>query len=63
MAAESLGGHLASGHGRLHTLCPAVNGASAQDVDTLFDLVDDLNRIAGILQEQAEARHSPPATR
>ncbi|MFC5886711.1 D-alanyl-D-alanine carboxypeptidase/D-alanyl-D-alanine-endopeptidase [Kitasatospora sp. CM 4170] len=57
VGAETLGGYLAAGHGRLHTFYLAVNGASTQNIDTFFDLVNDLNRIAGLLQEQAEARH------
>ncbi|MFJ9952463.1 D-alanyl-D-alanine carboxypeptidase/D-alanyl-D-alanine-endopeptidase [Kitasatospora sp. NPDC091207] len=53
---ETLGGYLDAGHGRLHTFYLAVNGASTQDINTFFDVVNDLNRIAGLLQEQAEAR-------
>ncbi|AUY49354.1 D-alanyl-D-alanine carboxypeptidase [Streptomyces sp. CB01881] len=56
IGAETLGGYLDAGHGRLHTFYLAVNGASTQDINTFFDVVNDLNRIAGLLQEQAEAR-------
>lgn len=53
---ETLGGYLAAGHGRLHTFYLAVNGASTPNINTFFDVINDLNRIAGLLQEQAEAR-------
>ncbi|MFI9329974.1 D-alanyl-D-alanine carboxypeptidase/D-alanyl-D-alanine-endopeptidase [Kitasatospora sp. NPDC052868] len=53
---ETLGGYLAAGHGRLHTFYLAVNGASTPNIDTFFDVLNDLNRIAGLLQQQAEAR-------
>ncbi|MGW6914380.1 D-alanyl-D-alanine carboxypeptidase/D-alanyl-D-alanine endopeptidase [Kitasatospora sp. NPDC054939] len=53
---ETLGGYLDAGNGRLHTFYLAVNGASTPDITTFFDVVDDLNRIAGLLQEQAAAR-------
>ncbi|MFE2723520.1 D-alanyl-D-alanine carboxypeptidase/D-alanyl-D-alanine-endopeptidase [Kitasatospora sp. NPDC059327] len=56
IGAETLGGYLDAGHGRLHTFYLAVNGASTKDITTFFDVVNDLNRIAGLLQEQAEAR-------
>ncbi|MFD0279236.1 D-alanyl-D-alanine carboxypeptidase/D-alanyl-D-alanine-endopeptidase [Kitasatospora sp. NPDC127111] len=56
VGAETLGGYLDAGHGRLHTFYLAVNGASTPDIITFFDVLNDLNRIAGLLQEQAEAR-------
>jgi serine-type D-Ala-D-Ala carboxypeptidase/endopeptidase (penicillin-binding protein 4) len=53
---DTLGGYLDAGHGRLHTFYLAVNGASAPDINGLLGVIDDLSRIAGLLQEQAEAR-------
>ncbi|MET9890257.1 D-alanyl-D-alanine carboxypeptidase/D-alanyl-D-alanine-endopeptidase [Streptomyces sp. NPDC006465] len=57
VGAESIGGYLDAGHGRLHTFYLAVNGASTPDIQGVIDLGDDLARIAGLLQEQA-AGHS-----
>ncbi|WP_277439012.1 D-alanyl-D-alanine carboxypeptidase/D-alanyl-D-alanine-endopeptidase [Streptomyces sp. SPB162] len=52
----SIGGYLAAGHGRLNTFYLVVNGASTPDINGVIDLGNDLARIAGLLQEQAEAR-------
>ncbi|WP_405018396.1 D-alanyl-D-alanine carboxypeptidase/D-alanyl-D-alanine-endopeptidase [Kitasatospora sp. NBC_00070] len=51
---ETLGGYLDAGHGRLHTFYLAVNGASTPDINSFFDVINDLSRISGLLQEQAE---------
>ncbi|MFF0189134.1 D-alanyl-D-alanine carboxypeptidase/D-alanyl-D-alanine-endopeptidase [Streptomyces sp. NPDC005244] len=53
VGAESIGGYLDAGHGRLHTFYLAVNGASNPDIQGVIDIGDDLARIAGLLQEQA----------
>ena len=56
IAGETLGGYLDAGHGRLHTFYLAVNGASTPDINGLIGIINDLSLIAGLLQEQAEAR-------
>lgn len=57
--AMTIGGYLDAGHGCLHTFYLAVNGASAPstDINGIIDIGNDLARIAGLLQEQAEARN------
>ncbi|WP_371480642.1 D-alanyl-D-alanine carboxypeptidase/D-alanyl-D-alanine-endopeptidase [Kitasatospora sp. NBC_00315] len=56
VGADTIGGYLDAGHGRLHTFYLAVNGASTPDIDGVIQIGDDLARIAGLLQEQAAAR-------
>ena len=58
VGAETIGGYLDAGHGRLYTFYLAVNGASAPDINGVIDIGNDLARIAGLLQEQAAA-HRP----
>ena len=53
---DTLGGYLDAGHGRLGTFYLAVTGASTPDINGLFGVMNDLSRIAGLLQQQAEAR-------
>ncbi|MEE4544453.1 D-alanyl-D-alanine carboxypeptidase/D-alanyl-D-alanine-endopeptidase [Streptomyces sp. V4-01] len=55
IGAQTMGGYLAAGHGRLRTIYLAVNGASAPDIEGAIGLIDDQARILGILQQQAEA--------
>lgn len=57
VGADTIGGYLDAGHGRLHTFYLAVNGASAPDIEGVIQIGNDLARIAGLLQEQAEARN------
>ncbi|WP_407989452.1 D-alanyl-D-alanine carboxypeptidase/D-alanyl-D-alanine-endopeptidase [Kitasatospora sp. CMC57] len=52
---ETLGGYLDAGNGRLHTFYLAVTGASTPDISGFLDVVNDLSRISGLLQEQAAA--------
>lgn len=52
----TIGGYLAAGHGRLNTFYLAMNGASTPDINGVIELGNDLARIAGLLQQQAEAR-------
>ncbi|OKI20632.1 D-alanyl-D-alanine carboxypeptidase/D-alanyl-D-alanine-endopeptidase [Streptomyces sp. CB03911] len=56
VGADTISGYLDAGHGRLHTFFLAVNGAYSADIDGVIDIGNDLARIAGLLQEQAEAR-------
>jgi len=55
VGAETIGGYLDAGHGRLHTFYLAVNGASSPDIQGVLDIGDDLARIAGLMQVQAAA--------
>ncbi|MEU3461417.1 D-alanyl-D-alanine carboxypeptidase/D-alanyl-D-alanine-endopeptidase [Streptomyces sp. NPDC006733] len=55
----TIGGYLAAGHGRLNTFYLAVNGASTPNINGIIDLGNDLARIAGLLQQQAETRTRP----
>ncbi|MER6394964.1 D-alanyl-D-alanine carboxypeptidase/D-alanyl-D-alanine-endopeptidase [Kitasatospora sp. NPDC001603] len=57
VGAQTLGGYLDAGHGRLNTFYLAVNGASAPDIEGFLDEINDLSRIAGLLQQEAEARN------
>ncbi|MFD5918184.1 D-alanyl-D-alanine carboxypeptidase/D-alanyl-D-alanine-endopeptidase [Kitasatospora sp. NPDC058201] len=56
VGAQTLGGYLDAGHGRLHTYYLAVNGASTPDIEGVIEMIGDLSLISGLLQEQAEAR-------
>ncbi|MDJ0347507.1 hypothetical protein QMK19_40025 [Streptomyces sp. H10-C2] len=40
-----------------------MNGASTPDVNGIIDIGNDLARIAGLLQEQAEEKSDPPGHR
>ena len=53
---DTLGGYLDAGHGRLDTFYLAVTGASTPGVSGIFGVMDDLARIAGLLQQQADRR-------
>jgi len=59
IGAMTLGGYLDAGHGRLDTFYLAMNGAATPGIDGIIDSLDDLARIAGLLQQQAEARSGP----
>ena len=50
---ESLGGYLEVEPGRYHVFYLVVNGASAQSVDEILKVFNDLSDIAAILQEDA----------
>ncbi|SHM95184.1 hypothetical protein [Actinacidiphila paucisporea] len=57
VGAQTMGGYLDAGHGRLCTVYLAVNGATTPDIPGLFGLIDDEARILGLLQQQAAGRH------
>ena len=50
---ESLGGYLEAEPGRYHVFYLVVNGASAQSIDEILKVFNDLSDIAVILQEDA----------
>lgn len=52
---DTLGGYLDAGHGRLRVFYLAVTGASTKDINGLIGIMNDLSRIAGLLQQQAAA--------
>lgn len=58
VGAQTMSGYLDAGHGRLHTVYLAVNGASAADIEGVVELIQDQSRILGLLQQQAVRRSS-----
>jgi len=50
---ESLGGYLETGPGHFHVFYLVVNGASAQNIDDVLKVFNDLSDIAAILQEDS----------
>ncbi|MCM2420240.1 D-alanyl-D-alanine carboxypeptidase/D-alanyl-D-alanine-endopeptidase [Streptomyces sp. RKAG293] len=56
VGAWTLGGYLAAGHGKLNTFYIAMTGASAPDINGVLAIGNDVARIAGLLQQEAEAR-------
>ena len=51
--AKTLGGYMEAEPGRFHVFYLVVNGASAQNIDDLLKVVDDVADISAILQEEA----------
>lgn len=56
LGALTIGGYLEVRPGHFHTFYLAVNGASVPDINGVIEGGNDLARIAGLLQEQAEAK-------
>ena len=50
---ESLGGYLEAEPGHYHVFYLVVNGASAQSIDEVLKVFNDLSDISAILQEDA----------
>ncbi|WP_037605886.1 D-alanyl-D-alanine carboxypeptidase/D-alanyl-D-alanine endopeptidase [Streptacidiphilus rugosus] len=57
VGALAIGGYLQVRPGHYDSFYLVVNGASVPDINGVITGGDDLARIAGLLQEQAEARH------
>ncbi|WP_259464786.1 D-alanyl-D-alanine carboxypeptidase/D-alanyl-D-alanine-endopeptidase [Streptomyces sp. TLI_171] len=57
--AQTYAGYLEADDGHLYTFFVGVNGAAAPDIQGFFDVNDDVDQIAVILQQEACAAHHP----
>lgn len=61
--AQTYAGYLQADDGHLYTFFVGVNGAAAPNIQGFFDVNDDVDEIAVLLQQEACAEHSPDRPR